>query len=113
MVDVAKGVKGDAVLGEDDEEAVGKVIDESSGEDKRGGSTVGALGGDKPAIKNALGTRDVGGEIRVDMDVVEARVAVEKALPKGSKVEVGVGEEEKGDFELGVGVGEVGECGRV
>lgn len=118
-VDVVKGVEGDAVLGEDGEEGVGRVIDESSGEeaarggDERGGGTVGALGWDKPALKNALGAGDVGGGICVDVDVVEAGVAFKKAVPKGSEVEVGVGEEEKGDFELWVGGGEVGECGGV
>lgn len=119
MVHIAKGVEGDAVLGENSEEGVGRVIDESSGEeaargrDERGGGTVGALGGDKPALENALGTRDVGGRIRVDVDVVEAGVAVEEAVPKGSKMEVRIGEEEKGNFKLWVGVGEVGECGGV
>jgi hypothetical protein len=94
LVDISKGVEGDAVLGENGEEGVGRVIDESSGEeaarsrDERGRGTVGALGGDKPALENALGTRDVGGRIRVDVDVVEAGVAVEEAVPKGSKMEV-------------------------
>jgi hypothetical protein len=85
VVDVAEGVEGDAVLGEDGEEGVGRVINESSGEDKHGGSTVGALGGDKPAVKNALGTRDVGGKIRVDMDVVEGQSGRGKSVAKGEQ----------------------------
>jgi hypothetical protein len=113
VVDVAKGVEGDAILGADDDEGVGKVIDKSNGEDERGRGMVGALGGDKSAVKNAIWARDVGDGVRVDVDIVEVGVAVEKVLPKGSEVEVGVGEEEKGDFQVGVGGEQVGECGGV
>lgn len=45
--------------------------------------------------------------------VVEVIVvfALEEELPKGSEVEIGVGEKEEGDFRFGVGGSEAGDGG--
>lgn len=62
-----------------------------------------------------MGERDVYEGVRVDVDVVEGfGVCGEESVPDRGEVEVGVGEEEEGDLELGVWVagGEVGEGGR-
>lgn len=59
---------------------------------------MGAFSGDKPALEDAGGGAEAGGGVGVDVDVEEVVVAVEEALPEGGEGDVGVGEEEEGDF---------------
>ncbi|KAG9445270.1 hypothetical protein H6P81_016610 [Aristolochia fimbriata] len=77
VVDEAEGVERDAMLGEECEEGVGGVVEEGGGEEA-------ARGGDERR----------GGPL----DVEEALVAAEEAVPQGGEGEVGVGEEEEGDL---------------
>lgn len=121
MVDVSKRVEGDAVLGEDGEEHVGRVVDDGGGEeaarggDQGGGGAVGALGGDEAVVEDGAGGKsDVGRGVGMDVNIVKIGVGFgEEAGPERGEVEVGVGEEEEGDFGLGgFGIeGEVGEGG--
>lgn len=45
----------------------------------------------------------------MDVDVEEGFVAVEEEFPERGEVEIGVGEEEEGDFGLRVGSAEAGD----
>lgn len=60
-------------------------------------------------MEDTAGTRasDVDGRIGVDVYVEEIRVwgGLEEVVPERGKVEVGVGEEEEGDLELGIAAG--------
>lgn len=123
VVDVVEGVKGDAVLGEEGEEGVGGVVEDGSGEeatcggDECRGRAEGDLrgnefGGVEYGVGAATWKGDVGGGVRVDIDVVEWVAAAvwlgEEAGPERGEMEVGVGEEEEGDFEFRVRGGEAG-----
>jgi hypothetical protein len=112
-------VERDAVLGDNREEGVGGIVEYGGGEhsarggDQGRGGAIGALGSDETAAENAGRDGDVDGGIGMDVNVVEIGSGFgEEALPKGGEVEVGVGEEEEGDFGLGFGIErEAGECG--
>lgn len=104
MVDKAEGVEGDAVLGEEGEEGIRRVVEERSGEeaaggrDKRRGGALGAFSCDESALEDAGGGAESSGGVGVDVDVVQVVLAVEEALPERGEGDVGVGEEEEGDF---------------
>lgn len=121
VVSELKGVKRDAVLGEKGEVVVEGVVEEGGGEeaagggDEGGGGAGGGFRGDEAGAvmeDAAAGESDVLGGIRVDVDVEEAVVVVggrEEFFPEGGEGEIGIGEEEEGDFrgggEVGGGVG--------
>lgn len=114
-VDVGEGVEGDAVLGEEGEVGVGGVVEEGGGEeaagggDEGGGGAEGAFGVGDEFVEEGRGEGEVGyGGVGVDVDVEEVWGGlVEEEVPEGGEVEIGVGEEEEGDFEGGVFGGEV------
>lgn len=118
VVSELKGVKRDAVLGEKGEVVVEGVVEEGGGEEAAGGGDEGGGGaggwfrGDE-VVEDAAGDGDVFGGVGVDVDVEEAVAVViggrrrEELLPERGEGEIGVGEEEEGDFRGG---GEVGGC---
>lgn len=120
IIDVPEGVERDAVLGQNSEEEIGRVVDDGRGKeaarggDEGCGGAVSALGGDEAVVEDGAGREgDVGGGIGMDVNIVKIGVGFgEEKGPEGGEVEVRVGEEEEGD--LGFGgfriKGEVGEC---
>lgn len=113
----------DAVLREDCEVSVGGIVEEGGceeaarrGDERRRRSRGAFRVCDECVCKDGafLGACDVHEGVSVDVDVVEGSgVGGEESVPDRGEVEVGVGEEEEGDLELGVRVagGEVGEGG--
>ena len=109
----------DAELRQHNEERVGQIVDDGSGEqttrrrDERRQVAVGFFHRNEAKFEDgALRVGEVDGRISVDIDVVEVfgRAILEKLLPERGKVEVGVSEEEESDLEFGVFGGKVGEC---
>ena len=112
IIHVCEGMQGDAMLRDESEIRISRIVEESGSEeatgsrDESGGGALGLLGSDEAAIEYAAGMGDSGGGVSVDVDVVEATVAAaEEDLPERGEVEVGVGEEEEGDLGAGSGFG--------
>ena len=121
MVDVSERMKRDTVLGEDSEVGIGGVVKECggyqptcSGDEGRRGA-ISSLRLNESSLENAGGgVRDIDGWIGMDINVVQiGRAPVEESIPKRSEMEVGVGEEEKGDLQFRIFGGKVREFGRV
>ncbi|XXG65921.1 hypothetical protein AAC387_Pa05g3505 [Persea americana] len=95
VVDEAEGVEGDGVLGEEGEEGIHQVVEESNGEeavgsgeeavggrDKHRGGALGAFPSDESALEDASGGAESGGGVGVDVDAVEVVLAMEEELSK-------------------------------
>lgn len=98
------------MLGKNSEVGIRRVVEDGGGEeaarggDQGGGSAKGLLRiGYEPVVKNPRGrARDIGFGIRVNIDIVQRFLLVEKEpLPERRELKVGVGEEQERDFELG------------
>ena len=121
MVDVSERMKRDTVLGENSEVGIGGVVEESGGYQPTRGRDEGRRGSirslrlHESSLENAGGgARDIDGWIGMDINIVQiGRTPVEESIPKRSEMEVGVGEEEKGDLQFRIFGGKVGEFRRV
>ncbi|KAJ8642097.1 hypothetical protein MRB53_018791 [Persea americana] len=111
VVDEAEGVEGDGMLGEEGEEGIHQVVEESNGEeavgsgeeavggrDKHRGGALGAFPSDESALEDASGGAESGGGVGVDVDAVVVVLAMEEELSERGEGDFGVGEEDEGDF---------------
>lgn len=97
FVDEAEGVKGDAVLGEDREEGIGRIVKKSGGHQTTGGGNEGWRSTlccfaslNESAEEDARGRMmDLNCRIGMDVDVVKIAVcSVKKSLPQRSKRQI-------------------------
>lgn len=103
-VDESERVEGNARLGDECEVQIQWIVEDGVGhEPTRGGDecgrrALGSLGRYEPVLEELVSVRELGGGIGVDVDVVEAFVAGEELGPDGGEDEIGVCEEEEGNF---------------
>lgn len=110
------------MLGNQGEVGVGWIVEHRGGEeaagggDEGGGRSLSPLRRDDFALEDAFewGDFDIGVGVDVNVVVFESDIG-EEALPERGEMELGVGEEEEGDFgaaeaggEMGFGGGEAG-----
>lgn len=103
-VDEFERVEGNARLGDQCEVQIQWIVEDgvghkpTRGRDECGRRALGFLGRDEPVLEELVTVREFGGGIGVDVDVVEAFVAGEELGPQRGEDEIGICEEEKGDF---------------
>lgn len=102
-------MKRNTILRQESEIRISRIINHGGGDeaargrDKRGRPTKSPLGNNKSPKKRAGRAGNVDGRVGMNINIVEIWVIGEESSPKGSKMEVGISEEQERNLQFRVG----------